>query len=87
MSGTGHSLSAGDLCVVCGRDNAAENVDQPDGSTEWWCIDCLNYLRAVLDFHQPNTPPSTCMWCGLPSPCAPYREATRALGSATGETA
>lgn len=33
------------------------------------------YLEAVMQFHEPNTPPSTCMWCGLPSPCPPYLEA------------
>lgn len=37
------------------------------------------YLEAVLAFHEPNTPPSTCMWCGLPSPCPPYLNAQEAL--------
>ena len=46
--------------------------DIEDGTTTEPCKRCgpdTEYLRAVLAFHEPNTPPSTCMWCGLPSPC------------------
>lgn len=39
----------------------------------------IEYFEAVARFHEPNTPPSTCMWCGLPSPCPPYTQALEAL--------
>jgi len=44
----------------------------------------IEYLEAVLLFHEPNTPPSTCMWCGLPSPCPPYLQAKASLAAVGG---
>lgn len=40
------------------------------------------FLEAVVAFHEPNVPPSTCMWCGRRSPCPPYTQASEALASA-----
>lgn len=54
--------------IHCDKASCASSYDAPG-----------MYLQAVVAFHEPNTPPSTCMWCGLPSPCPPYLQAQSAL--------
>lgn len=61
-------------------------LDIEEGRTVEPCKRCgpdVEYLKAVLAFHEPNIPPSTCMWCGLPSPCPPYLQAQTALARLT----